>query len=158
MEYHSFWHVFQILSFLEYLVFFGVSFALRIVKMILWFINIHLANNRVIFRGGNLGMIFWRHFPKDISINEKNAKYKVKLRHYKCPFRYNKKSSNFSSTHVRICVNDATPLIVLHGNLTTLARPCFKRCATLIRSIVLSAAVARRLKRASPLLFFMFSM
>ena len=70
------------------------------------------------------------------------------------PFRYNKKSSNFSSTHVRICVNDATLLIVLHGNLRTLARPCFKRCATLIRSIVLSAAVARRLKRASPLLFF----
>ena len=43
MEYHSFWHLFQILSFLEYLVFFGVSFALRIVKMVLWFINIHLA-------------------------------------------------------------------------------------------------------------------
>ena len=74
------------------------------------------------------------------------------------PFRYNRKSSNCSGTHVRICVKGATPLIVLHGNLRTLARPCFKRRATLIRSIVLSAAVARRLQRASPLLFFMFSM
>ena len=42
----------------------------------------------------------------------KNAKYKVKLRHYKClAFTHNRKSTNFSSARARICVKDATPLI-----------------------------------------------
>ena len=35
------------------------------------------------------------------------------LRHYKClAFTYNRKSTNFSSTHGRICVKDATPLLI----------------------------------------------
>ena len=35
------------------------------------------------------------------------------LRHYKClAFTYNRKSTNFSSTHGRIYVKDATPLLI----------------------------------------------
>ena len=41
----------------------------------------------------------------------KNPKYKVKLRHYKYLLPIiNRKSTYFSSTHVRICVKAATPL------------------------------------------------
>ena len=158
MEYHSFWHLFQILSFLEYLVFFGVSFA--IVKMVLWFINIHLAlsQRQSHIQGRESGDDFLATFSKGHFNKWKKCKIQGQVTTLQVPFRYNRKSSNCSGTHMRICVKGATPLIVLHGNLRTLARPCFKRRATLIRSIVLSAAVARRLKRASPLLFFMFSM
>ena len=59
-------------------------------------------------------MIFQRHFPNDISMNEKNAKNKVKkmqnTRTLRIPFSYNRKSTNFSSTHVGISIMYATPL------------------------------------------------
>ena len=47
----------------------------------------------------------------DISINEKNAKYKVKFRHYECPLAITE-SLPISQvrTWVYICVMYATPL------------------------------------------------
>ena len=60
-------------------------------------------------------MIFWRHFPNDISINGHFNKWiKCKIQGQVTtlwlPFNYNRKSTNFSSTHVGICVMYATPL------------------------------------------------
>lgn len=52
----------------------------------------------------------WGSFPKDISMNEKKKKIQGQVTKPQMPFSYKRKSTNFWSTHVRICVKDGTPL------------------------------------------------
>ena len=63
---------------------------------------------------GESGGIFWQHFPKDIFQRtfQKKKKYKIQsqVKTLEMPFSYNRKSTNFLNTHVRICVKNATPL------------------------------------------------
>ena len=54
----------------------------------------------------------WATFSKGHFNKWKNAKdMQGQVTTLQLPFTYNRKSTNFSSTHVRICVKDITPLI-----------------------------------------------
>ena len=69
---------------------------------------------------------FLETFSKGHFNKWKNEKHKIKLQHYKCLL--SEKSTNFSSTHMRICEKDATPLIFrmfLHFAVQPQNRPFF---------------------------------
>ena len=72
--------------------------------------------------GNFLATFFLGHFNK-----WKKCKVQSQFTTLQMPFAYNRKSSNFSSTRVRICVKDATPLLyVCIHNLRAYQRPTLR--------------------------------
>ena len=77
------------------------------ISRIFWIYKSHFTTQTVVY---HVLKRCWRTARQ----RNKSAPYKVKSRHYKWLLLWQnivfKKTTNFSSVHVRICVKDATPL------------------------------------------------